>query len=189
MTSYREFSVFDLLKFANVNFDPFTETYSSSYYMQYMTTWPEYMKIAESPVLTVFDSKEGSVLGGRIMGYMIAKSEGVGKAWHGHVTALSVAPEYRRMGLASRLMLDFEDTSERKKCVFADLFVRASNKLGNSLYTKLGYVIYRRVLSYYSGGEDGEDAFDMRKALTADKKRESVIPLTKPITVDELEFT
>ncbi|VDO09273.1 unnamed protein product [Rodentolepis nana] len=168
MTSYREF----IIGFVSCY-------YSASYYMQYMITWPEYMKIAESP---------GSVFGGRIMGYMIAKSEGVGKTWHGHVTALSVAPEYRRMGLASRLMLDFEDTSERR-CVFADLFVRASNKLGNSLYTKLGYVIYRRVLSYYSGGEDGEDAFDMRKALTADKKRESVVPLTKPITVDELEFT
>ncbi|KAM3175658.1 hypothetical protein ACTXT7_008098 [Hymenolepis weldensis] len=164
--------------FLHPSFRPL-KAYSPSYYMQYMTMWPEYMKIAESPVLTVFDSKAASVLGGRIMGYMIAKSEGVGKAWHGHVTALSVAPEYRRMGLASRLM---------KKCVFTDLFVRASNKLGNSVYAKLGYIIYRRVLSYYSGGEDGEDAFDMRKALTADKNRESVIPLTKPVTVDELEF-
>lgn len=78
-----------------------------------MNTWPEFMKIAESPVLTAFESKIASVLGGRIMGYMIAKSEGLGKSWHGHVTALSVAPEYRRMGLASRLMLGFEDTSER----------------------------------------------------------------------------
>lgn len=43
--------------------------------------------------------------------------------------------------------------------MFTDLFVRASNKLGNSVYTKLGYIIYRRVLSYYSGGDDGEDAF------------------------------
>ena len=79
-----------------------------------MSTWPEYMRIAESPVLTVFASKADSVLGGRLMGYMIAKSEGFGEDWHGHVTALSVAPEYRRMGLASRLMREFEDTSERQ---------------------------------------------------------------------------
>lgn len=84
--------------------------------MQYLSTWPEYMKIAEFPVLTAFDSKADSGFGGRIMGYMIAKSEGIGKSWHGHVTALSVAPEFRRMGLASRLMLDFEDTSERYVC-------------------------------------------------------------------------
>lgn len=29
---------------------------------------------------------------------------------------------------------------------------------------------------------------DMRKALSADKERRSVIPLTRPINVDELEF-
>ncbi|VDK20863.1 unnamed protein product [Taenia asiatica] len=193
--------------------------------MQYMSTWPEYMRVAESPVLTVFASKADSVLGGRMMGYMIAKSEGYGENWHGHVTALSVAPEYRRMGLASRLMLGFEDTSERqepkelfsytlnvdllggtrhvvdrvpklsefcvcfrKKCYFADLFVRASNELGHSVYTKLGYIIYRRVLNYYSGNDDGEDAFDMRKALSADKTRRSVKPMSRPVHVDELEF-
>ncbi|KAH9284105.1 N-alpha-acetyltransferase 20 [Echinococcus granulosus] len=207
MTTYREFNIFDLLRFANVNLDPFTETYSSSYYMQYMSMWPEYMRVAESPILTVFASKADSVLGGRVMGYMIAKSEGYGENWHGHVTALSVAPEYRRMGLASRLMLEFEDTSDRqvqlfhefncvwpvgfveKKCYFADLFVRASNELGHSVYTKLGYIIYRRVLNYYAGKDDGEDAFDMRKALSADKDRRSVKPMTRPVHVDELEFT
>lgn len=157
--------------------------------MQYMSMWPEYMRVAESPILTVFASKADSVLGGRVMGYMIAKSEGYGENWHGHVTALSVAPEYRRMGLASRLMLEFEDTSDRKKCYFADLFVRASNELGHSVYTKLGYIIYRRVLNYYAGKDDGEDAFDMRKALSADKDRRSVKPMTRPVHVDELEFT
>ncbi|VDD83488.1 unnamed protein product [Mesocestoides corti] len=168
--------------------DPFTETYSLSYYMHYMATWPEYMRVVESPVLTAFSSKAKSVLGGRIMGYMVAKSEGQGESWHGHVTALSVAPEYRRVGLASRLMRGFEDTSERKKCYFSDLFVRASNGLGHSVYTKMGYIVYRRVLNYYSGKDDDEDAFDMRKALTADKEGRSVIPLTRHVKVEELEF-
>jgi ribosomal protein S18 acetylase RimI-like enzyme len=34
------------------------------------------------------------------MGYIMGKAEGMGENWHGHVTALTVAPEFRRIGLA-----------------------------------------------------------------------------------------
>ena len=33
--------------------------------------------------------------------------------WHGHVTAVTVSPEYRRIGLASHLMKSLENISER----------------------------------------------------------------------------
>lgn len=40
------------------------------------------------------------------------------------------------------------------------------------------YSVFRRVVDYYSddptGGKDGEDAFDMRKPLTRDKKKQHV---------------
>ncbi|RVX20586.1 N-terminal acetyltransferase B complex catalytic subunit NAA20 [Vitis vinifera] len=52
-------------------------------------------------------------------------------------------------------------------------------------FTQLGYVIYRRVLRYYSGEEDG---LDMRKALSRDVQKKSIIPLKRPITPDELEY-
>ena len=39
-----------------------------------------------------------------------------------------------------------------------DLFVRISNEVAVSMYKRLGYVVYRRVLEYYSGDPD-EDAF------------------------------
>lgn len=41
---------------------------------------------------------------------------------------------------------------------FVDLFVRASNSVAINMYKKFGYIIYRRVLGYYSGLEE-EDAF------------------------------
>jgi N-terminal acetyltransferase B complex catalytic subunit len=33
--------------------------------------------------------------------------------WHGHVTAVTVAPEYRKLGLARELMTSLEQISER----------------------------------------------------------------------------
>lgn len=43
---------------------------------------------------------------------------------------------------------------------FVDLFVRISNTAAIKMYEKFGYVVYRRVLKYYSGiGGPDEDAF------------------------------
>ncbi|KAL4198431.1 hypothetical protein AMTRI_Chr03g140170 [Amborella trichopoda] len=135
MTTIRRFCCDDLLRFSHVNLDHLTETFNMSFYMTYLARWPDYFHVAEGP-------------GNRIMGYIMGKVEGQGESWHGHVTAVTVAPEYRRQQL-------------------------------------LGYVIYRRVLRYYSGEEDG---LDMRKALSRDVEKKSIIPLKRPVTPDELEY-
>lgn len=104
----------------------------------------------------------------------------------GHVTAVTVSSEFRRLGVAKNLMLFLEDMTVRMfNGFFVDLFVRVSNKLAILMYENLGYIVYRRVLGYYSGEED---AFDMRKALPRDTKKLSVIPLKEPITPDQLEW-
>jgi len=183
MTCIRPFNVDDLFRFNNVNLDPLTETYGLSFYLQYLAHWPEYFTVAENPA-------------GKIMGYIMGKAEGQGDLdrpvntpglpWHGHVTALTVAPEFRRLGLAGNLMGMLESVSEAKECLFVDLFVRASNDVAGTMYRKLGYEVYRRVLDYYSG-QDEEDAFDMRKALSRDPTKRSMIPLKDPIRPDDLE--
>jgi N-terminal acetyltransferase B complex catalytic subunit len=43
----------------------------------------------------------------------MGKAEGVGEEWHGHVTALTVGPQYRRLGLARHLMHVLEQVSEK----------------------------------------------------------------------------
>jgi len=48
---------------------------------------------------------------GRLMGYVLGKAEGEGELWHGHVTALTVSPEYRRLGVGKNLMDYLEDVS------------------------------------------------------------------------------
>lgn len=44
---------------------------------------------------------------------VMGKAEGAGENWHGHVTALTVSPDYRRLGLAATLMNFLEDVSEK----------------------------------------------------------------------------
>eukprot|EP00055_Hartaetosiga_balthica_P004205 m.10609 g.10609 ORF g.10609 m.10609 type:complete len:177 (-) comp3694_c0_seq1:3967-4497(-) len=174
MTTLRPFQCNDLWKFNKVNLDPLTETYNLGFYFQYMAQWPEYFTVAESA-------------SGDMMGYIMGKVEGRDTDWHGHVTALTVAPEYRRLGLANQMMKDLEDISEnRHGGYFVDLFVRKSNDVAVKLYEKLGYQTYRTVIEYYSG-ENSEDAYDMRKSLGKDPEKKKMIPLDRPIHPHELE--
>ena len=148
------------------------------------------------------------------MGYILGKAEGNKKLWHGHVTAVTVSPEYRRLGVASNLMAFLEEVSQDiYNAYFVDLFVRVSNLLAQVMYNALQYSVYRqviikrqllfgiyvqhiskfyrliiislKVLGYYSGEED---AYDMRKALKRDVKKESTVPLGRPIRPEELEW-
>eukprot|EP00093_Oithona_nana_P012813 12813.XXX_771250_770665_1 [CDS] Oithona nana genome sequencing. len=174
MTTIRQFTCDDLFRFNPINLDPLTETYGVGFYLQYLARWPEYFLVAESPA-------------GDLCGYIMGKAEGQGESWHGHVTAVSISPHHRRLGLAAKLMADLEEISEKKKCYFVDLFVRVSNTVAINMYKNLGYTVYRTVLQYYSGDVD-EDAYDMRKALSHDKQKKSTIPLDRPVHIEELEY-
>ena len=74
----------------------------------------------------------------------IGKAEGKRRQWHGHVSVLTVTPEFRRMGLARTCMSELERVSDRTyKAYFVDLFVRCSNTVAIRMYAKLGYRVYR----------------------------------------------
>ncbi|SPO27821.1 probable N-acetyltransferase 5 [Ustilago trichophora] len=192
MSLLRPFRAADLFKFNNVNLDHWTETYSLSFYLSYLARWPDLSFIQTAPSSS------------RVMGYVIGKAEGhdpfpascsgsalsssltstleAGKSrksvdpptLHGHVTAITVAPEYRRLGLANGMMHLLEDVSHRVYAAyFVDLFVRPSNITAVKMYERMGYQVYRKVKQYYYGGGKGgndEDGFDMRKALPRDDK-------------------
>ncbi|KAG8344692.1 Acetyltransferase (GNAT) family Acetyltransferase (GNAT) domain [Trypanosoma vivax] len=185
MAISRDFRLSDILEFNFVNLDQLTETYSVSFYGEYVTHWPEYQRICVHPTTGV------------TMAYTLGKAEGKGEDFHGHVSAVTVAPMFRRLGLGAALMRELEDTTEKvHNAYFVDLFVRRSNEVAQDMYRKLGYVVYRRVLGYYRGdGAKGpfkhdEDALDMRKAMPRDRERarSSVIPLSAPVRPEELEW-
>jgi len=166
----REFRCEDLFRFNLINLDEMTETYDTRFYMQYLSTWPDFCEAVEHP-------------DGTLMAYMLGKVEGEGDEWHGHVTAVTVAPEFRRLGLAAKLMRNLEARTDEVGGFFVDLFVRCSNKPAIAMYENLGYTVYRRVVGYYGGGED---AFDMRKAMKADVHKKSIAPLARDVQAGEV---
>lgn len=176
MTSCSRFKCDDLFTFNSCNLDPWTETYQLSFYMTYMSHWPNFFQGLKGP-------------SGIQMGYLMGKSEGSNKDWHGHVSALTVAPLYRRMGIAESLMHVIEIVSDKVcNCYFVDLFVRESNKVAIEMYKKFGYVVYREIIQYYTG-ENSEDAYDMRKPCSRDKEGDSIKPLKRPrIHQHEMKF-
>ena len=101
------------------------------------------------------------------------------------MTAVTVAPEARRLGLATELMGQLEHATEAHKGYFVDLFVRKSNKNALGMYNRLGYVTYRRVLQYY---DNNEDALDMRKSMSRDKDKKAMVPLKRPVRPQDLEW-
>ena len=109
--------------------------------------------------------------------------------FHAHITALTVSPSSRRLGLARILSSALEDAGDAYDAWFVDLFVRRSNVIAQQLYKGMGYSVFRGVRGYYADvvgnkgkdagkeGEDaggGEDAWDMRKPLKRDKKGKHV---------------
>ncbi|BGP14126.1 hypothetical protein JCM10213_002424 [Rhodosporidiobolus nylandii] len=188
MSLLRPFSAVDLFSFNGINLDCWTETYGVQYYLSYLSHWGDLFSVVESAggsgKVNVVAGGSGSGSaggfgggeGGGLMGYVMGKTEGRGFDWHGHVSAITVSPSHRRLGLASMMMDLLEKVSEQEDGYFVDLFVRQSNNLAIGLYESLGYTIYRRVRGYYGGGpkEPDEDAYDMRKPLPRDTKKQSI---------------
>ena len=58
--------------------------------------------------------------------------------WHAHITAVTVASQYRRIGHASRLVRYIEHFANKENAWFMDLFVRVENTVAIEFYKKLG---------------------------------------------------
>ena len=115
---------------------------------------------------------------GTLLGYVLAKSETGPQGLYCHISALSVRPEARRCGIASRLMAQIEmESSQNLGALYIDLFCKVTNKHAINYYRKLGYETYRTVTGYYT---DGRDALDMRKSLPADIDNRCMRPRLAP---------
>jgi N-terminal acetyltransferase B complex catalytic subunit len=185
MTSLRPFHATDVFRFNPTNLDPLTETYDLSFYFSYLARWPHLFNVAEGQDGTIdaysmtprplfIPSLQSAVMGKLESSPPYVQYSEHYLPFHAHITALTVAPHARRLGLAHTLSQSLERSGDEYDAWFVDLFVRKSNKIAQTLYTGMGYSVYRKVLDYYSDDptdptKDGEDAFDMRKPLKRDK--------------------
>ncbi|OAA44928.1 N-acetyltransferase 5 [Metarhizium rileyi] len=175
MTTFRRFRPDDVNKFSKCNLDPLTETYELGFYLQYFARWPSLFQVCEDN-------------DGNIIGYIMGKVESSPNAysysehylpWHAHITALTVAPEARRLGIGKILTDQLEIAADDNDAWFVDLFVRRSNHRAIAFYKSLGYSVFRVVKDYYGdhatdSTKAAEDAFDMRKPMKRDRNRKHV---------------
>ena len=155
MLTIRPAGIEDLVGIQNCNLTCLPENYTFKYYYYHYVNWPSISFVAEDTATS------------KIVGYVLAnvsdEEETPGES-KGHVTSISVLREYRRMGLAKRLMeMSHQAMKDAMGLNSVTLHVRASNHAAIGLYQgKLGYTVVEQDVGYYA---DGEDALYMKKVL------------------------
>ena len=77
----------------------------------------------------------------------------------GHIATLSVHPDFRKQGIASRLLRTALIEAFNQNCIEATLEVRETNIPAQTLYNKFGFEIVGRRPHYYK--DTNEDALIM----------------------------
>ena len=77
----------------------------------------------------------------------------------GYIANIAVFPEYRRQGIAGKLLQVFMNFAEANRLAFLTLEVRASNQAAISLYENRGFLEVGRRKNYYEHPK--EDAIIM----------------------------
>lgn len=158
----------DILSMDLANLDSKSENFTFQYYINYFAnSAPDFFSARAYDNSCL--AKTDLIYTNPILGYIFGGQELKEKPCL-HLSALSVSPQYRKHKIGSSLMRTFEANGNSYGAWFIDLFVRESNKIAISFYTKLGYSVYRKVFCYYSNPL--ETAFDMRMSLKNDVNKE-----------------
>ncbi|XP_030561899.1 N-alpha-acetyltransferase 20 isoform X1 [Drosophila novamexicana] len=165
MTALREFTFDDLFKFNRIVFDPLTEVYSISFFMDKILEFPMLATVAVAPN----EQLVGFILGSRnIMAELVGDGKNLDLiSSHGHVSVLSIDLEFRRLGLGSLLMERLHASLDRQRDWYVCLYVRSKNQGAIRFYQLLGYVKYRWLPHFY--GDDS--GYEMRLPMPRDVER------------------
>lgn len=180
MFTFEPMSPADIFSLDLVNLDAHSENFTLDYYLSYLLTFPDIFITVQrdEPVAPA------SLLLHRraILGYIFGKFEQK-EMLCAHISALSVGPAWRCLGVAAQLCALFEGSGNAISAGFSDLYVREANLPAIRFYNRQGYERYRTVFSYYA--QPSENAWDMRKPLRADSERRSLVS-GRDIHADEI---
>ena len=157
----RTFKGDDLNRVMAINFECLPENYSSSFYRELFSRFPETFVVAEAD-----DEIQGYIMCRVERGF--SKLRNLSPARLLHVVSIAVRESYRRRGMAKALMLEAMKrgpvTYEATECY---LEVRVGNEPAVKLYERLGFTKTKRNYGYYL---DGEDAWVMSLPLAGKGK-------------------
>ena len=119
--------------------------------------WPEVFFVSElnNPGCIYLAVIEGSELIG-YAGLQYVLDEG-------YINNVAIAPDFRRLGIASKLLSTLEERAKKLGLAFLTLEVRSSNSSAIALYESLGYKPVGRRKNYYE--RPREDAVLMTKSF------------------------
>jgi ribosomal-protein-alanine N-acetyltransferase len=110
---------------------------------------------------------EQELTANRLARYIVARSAGLPVGFAGiwlmvddaHITTFGVHPDWRRQGVARRMLLRLVELAIEIGAQRMTLEVRVGNEAAQALYRSFGFRVAGRRTKYYS--DDGEDAFVM----------------------------
>ncbi|MEL9997977.1 MAG: ribosomal protein S18-alanine N-acetyltransferase [Sulfolobales archaeon] len=147
----REVSEEDLKKVIEINMISLPEHYPFDFWLDHLRTWGKAFLLAE--------------VNNEVVGYVMCRVEtGLGYIRRGivklgHIVSIAVHPNYRRLGIGTRLMREsMKRLKEYYNVEEVYLEVRVSNIPAIRLYESLGFKKVKIIKHYYL---DGEDAYVM----------------------------
>ncbi len=149
MVAIRPARIFDINEVMRIERASFQEQYPKGLLMMFLENNPNTFLVAEY----------GGKVIGYVMGYLRPDLEG-------HIMSIAVDPEYRGNGIGSALLAEAIERLIREGARYIGLEVRVSNIGAIRLYERFGFMRVKRIIGYYS---DGEDAYYM--LLPADEWR------------------
>ena len=141
MVSIRPARLFDIPEVVRIERASFNEEYPRGVFLAFLENNPSTFLVAE--------------YGGRIIGYVMGYLR---PDLEGHIMNIAVDPEYRGNGIGTALLTEVIERLINEGARYIGLEVRVSNEKAIRLYESFGFKKIKRIIAYYS---DGEDAYYM----------------------------
>jgi len=141
LVTIRPARLFDISEVMRIERETFREAYPRGIFLVFLENNPETFLVAE--------------YNGRVIGYVMAYLR---PDLEGHIMSIAVDERYRGNGIGSALLTEAIERLIKRGARYIGLEVRVSNEKAIRLYERFGFKKVKRIISYYS---DGEDAYYM----------------------------
>ena len=141
LVTIRPAKLFDISDVMRIERESFREAYPRGIFLVFLENNPETFLVAE--------------YNGRVIGYVMAYLR---PDLEGHIMSIAVDKRYRGNGIGSALLTEAIDRLIARGARYIGLEVRVSNEKAIKLYERFGFRKVKRIIGYYS---DGEDAYYM----------------------------